>query len=246
MTVFKGIIHVHSTYSYDGRHSISEIAAFARERGFAFVGMSEHSDTLDSEKVIRLREECQEHSTLECLIIPGIEFTCVDNLHLIGLGVQQYSPSQNPVEINKFIQQEGGIAIIAHPKRYQYQIADDLLSTVNGIEVWNAGYDGRFVPNDQSLTLLKSVRTLQDTPLAFGGQDLHKINSHHRQVYLNVCCDRLSSDAVLSSLRNGNFTISNGYVTLQAKLQVEFFKTLPIYLGSRFYTTVKKLRDRFV
>ena len=58
--MFKGIIPVHSNYSYDGRHTTGEIAAFARARGFAFIAMSEHSDTLDSEKVKRLREASQE------------------------------------------------------------------------------------------------------------------------------------------------------------------------------------------
>jgi predicted metal-dependent phosphoesterase TrpH len=246
MKNFKGIIHVHSNYSYDGKHSIDEIAAFARQRSYAFVGMSEHSDTLDSDKVARLREECQKASTADCLIIPGIEFTCLGNLHLIGLGVQDYDSSKDPLVINDFIQQQGGVAIIAHPKRYHYQISEGLLTAVNGVEIWNAGYDGRFVPNDQSLKLLKSGRERQKALLAFGGQDLHQIDLRHRQVHLKIHCDRLVSDAVIGSMRDGNFVISNGYVSVGAKARLHFLKALPIYLGNRLYAPVKNLRDRFV
>jgi hypothetical protein len=245
MKDFKGIIHVHSNYSYDGKHSIDEIAAFARQRSYAFVGMSEHSDTLDSDKVKRMRDECRRASTPDCLIIPGIEFTCLDNLHLIGLGVRDYDSSKDPLVINDFIQEQGGVAIIAHPKRYQYQIPSELLSAVNGIEIWNSGYDGRFVPNDQSLKLLKSGRERQKFLLAFGGQDLHQIDLRYRQVHLKVHCDRLVSDAVIGSMRDGNFVISNGYVSVEAQERLDFLKALSIYLGNRLYAPVKNLRDRF-
>jgi len=246
MKIVTGLIHAHSTYSYDGRHTLGEIAAFARSRGLGFVGMSEHSDTLDCDKVARLQEDCQKASAPDCLIIPGIEFTCTDNLHLIGLGIQRYNPSKDPLVINEFIQQERGVAIIAHPKRYHYEISEKLLAAVNGIEIWNAGYDGRFVPNDHSITLLKHARERQETLLAFGGQDLHMIQYKQAQVSLSVRCERLVPGSVLDAIRDGNFTISNGYFSIEARARVNFLKAVPIYLGSRLYTTVKNLRDRFV
>jgi predicted metal-dependent phosphoesterase TrpH len=246
MKDFKGIIHVHSNYSYDGKHSIDEIAAFARQRSYAFVGMSEHSDTLDSDKVKRMRDECRRASTPDCLIIPGIEFTCLGNLHLIGLGVQDYDSSKDPLFINDFIQEQGGVAIIAHPKRYHYQISQVLLTAVNGVEIWNAGYDGRFVPNDHSITLLKRARERHESLLAFGGQDLHTINHKQAEVSLSVCCERLVPGLILDAIRDGNFVISNGYVSVGAQERLDCLKALSIYLGNRLYSPVKNLRERFV
>lgn len=246
MKDIKGIVHVHSTFSYDGRYSIAEIATFARRQGFAFVGMTEHSDTLDHGQVKRFRDECEEASTADCLIIPGIEFTCVGNLHLIGLGIQRFHSSKDPIVISQFIRQEQGVAIIAHPKRYDYKISEKLLAAVNGIEIWNAGYDGRFVPNDRSITLLKHARERQEMLLAFGGQDLHTFPYNQIQVSLRLRCERLLPSLLLDGIRDGNFTISNGYYSFPARARVNIIKNVSIYLGNRFYTSAKNLRNRFV
>ena len=54
-----GILHVHSNLSYDGQNTLAEIASLAKSRGYQFVGMSEHSDTFDPQKMAYLVNECR-------------------------------------------------------------------------------------------------------------------------------------------------------------------------------------------
>src|SRR5438128_5838222 len=154
----KGIIHVHSNYSYDGEHSLAEIAQHGITRGYGFIGMSDHSDTFDSQKMADYVKECERVSHPTCVIIPGIEFRCENNLHLVGLGMGHYTSEKDPIKVTECIHAEGGIAIVAHPGRYRYQIPASLVGAVDGIEVWNASHDGRFAPNERSLNLLKELR----------------------------------------------------------------------------------------
>ncbi len=239
---FRGIIHVHSNYSYDGQHSLEEIARYGAARGYSFIGMSEHSDTLNEETMERYVKECEKATTSGCLIIPGIEFTCENNLHLVGLGVHHYTDEKDSVKVAEFICRQNGIAIVAHPIRYNYSIPPNLAGAVNGIEVWNAGYDGRVVPNDCSVDLLKDLRVRNKTLLAFGSQDLHRI-TNHPHVQLLVFGDRLGEGEILEALKEGQFMISNPYFELDPWCEPGWWKRSQIIIGRRLYTLAKRIQD---
>ena len=245
MKTFKGIVHVHSNYSYDGQHSLEEIAEMGKNRGYHFIGMSEHSDTFDEEKIARYVKECKNASTENCLIIPGIEFTCENNLHILGLGVRQYTSGKDPFQIARFIRQQGGVAVIAHPVRYHYQIPEGLAAVVDGIEVWNAGYDGRFVPNDLSLALLRNLKDHGGGLYAFGGQDLHQIIDHCH-VQIAVLSDGAGAGEILKSLKEGTFRIVNPYFKLDGRHEVSLLNLTRIAAARRIYEAAKRIRDGWV
>lgn len=236
------MIHVHSIYSYDGKHSLEEIAQYGVKRGYSFMCMSEHSDTLNEEIMVKYVKECQIVSTPDCLIIPGIEFTCENDLHLIGLGVQHFTESKVPLEVAEFIHQQGGVSIVAHPSRYNYQIPLDLAGIVNGIEVWNAAYDGRFVPNDKSLNLIKEIRKGNGSILAFGGQELHRI-SDRWSIETTAFCNELCKDAIIYSFKQGDFTISNPYFKLYSLNELGWLKMIQIRTVRKMYYIAKIIRD---
>src|SRR3990172_6112768 len=83
----KGIIHVHSDFSRDGLCSIADLADFAREAGFQFVGLTDHAEDLSPEDMESLRRECEKHSERSFVMIPGLEFRCSDDIHILGLGI---------------------------------------------------------------------------------------------------------------------------------------------------------------
>ena len=101
--VRSGIIHVHSTFSYDGEHTLAELASFGKKCGYSFIGMAEHSDTFDDAKMKALVEECGRLSDGEFLMIAGIEFSCEGSLHLIGLGIRQFTSARDPIVVARFI-----------------------------------------------------------------------------------------------------------------------------------------------
>jgi predicted metal-dependent phosphoesterase TrpH len=244
MQYLKGIIHVHSNYSYDGRNSVQEIVQFAKNQGYSFLGMSEHSDTLNEEKMAQYVQECHLVSDPDCLVIPGIEFSCEGNLHLVGLGVHHYTDHKDPIKIAQFIHKEGGIAIIAHPIRYNYRIPPQLVHLVDGIEVWNSAYDGRFIPNDRSLELLKEMRRENKSLRAFGAVDLHRI-THHIQVTITLPSHELKKDVLLYALKEGNTIIDNGnrYFTLDSKYEPHWLNLIQIRLVRWTYLLAKAIRD---
>ncbi len=143
----RGIIHVHSDFSRDGLHSIADLADFAREAGFRFVGLTDHDEDLSLEDRTSLRRECEKHSDESCVIIPGLEFRCNADIHILGLGITDDVRSSDAATVATQITEMGGIAVLAHPSRNGYQCPGELCAVLNGIEIWNAVYDGRFVPH---------------------------------------------------------------------------------------------------
>lgn len=220
MTTYRGMVHVHSDCSYDGQHSLEALVQEAKQRRCRFLAMSEHSDTLNADRVTEFVMACCRVSSPECLVIPGIEFTCKDKLHLLGFGAQEFIASDNPVEVSRFIHEKGGVAVVAHPRRYDYRIPPDLVPELDGIEVWNAGYDGRFVPDTNALSLLHDLRKRNPALLGFGGQDLHRIASHD-YVCVSVDAAELSRTSVLEALRQGNFSIQGPLWTIDPKQELE-------------------------
>ncbi len=236
---FKGIIHVHSNYSYDGYHTISEIAEWGKKRGYSFICMSEHSETFDEKKMLNYVEECKNVSTSGLLIIPGIEFSCNNGLHILGLGIKEFIHSSEPVEIVQFIKEQNGLIIIAHPSRYNYQIPLNLIGYVNGIEIWNAAYDGRFIPNPDSIALFRKIDR-RYAFFAYGGLDFHKISDNFN-IEIIVFCNEIKN--ILLALQNGNFVMSNSYFTIDSLCRLSQIKYAQIFIMRKLYLFMKAVRD---
>jgi len=238
-----GIIHVHSNFSYDGQHTLDEIASFAKKRGYSFVGMTEHSDTFDEHKMSHFVQQCRRLSGPSLLMIPGLEFTCDDNLHLLALGTDRFTATKNPISVARFIAAQGGLAILSHPSRYDYRMPLGLETEITGIEIWNASYDGRFLPNERSIELWQALRRRNPSLCALGGQDLHKITAHCH-VKMMVPCDQLRQETILQKLKEANCVISNSYLRVRPT-QLPRIKLHSITWMRRAYIQAKAIRDCF-
>ena len=208
-------MHVHSMLSYDGQHTLAELASFGRARGYSFIGMTDHSDTFDDDKMKLLVGECERLSDDRFLLIAGLEFSCEHNLHLIGLGIRHFTSEKDPVALARFIRAQGGLAVVSHPSRYGYKIPPALVGEIDGIEVWNASNDSRFVPDGKVIDMWRGLRRHNRALAAFGGQDLHRITrQRHVRLLLGGDGGELTVERVLARLRSGNFTISNRYLRI--------------------------------
>jgi len=238
-----GIIHVHSTFSHDGENTLEEIAIFTKKLGYNFVGITEHSDTFDSVKMNDLVKECKRLTDDDLIIIPGIEFTCDINLHLIGLGIERFTNVKDALYLSKFIREQGGIAIVAHPRRYHYKIPKGLATEIDGIEVWNVPYDGRFVPNVHSIKLWKSLKYTNKFLVAFGGQDFHRITEYSHIKTVLSSDNELKKDLILKDLKNGNFKVINDYFTIDPINGPGKSSYAKMHLAWRVYQSLKRFRD---
>jgi hypothetical protein len=243
MKVLTGILHVHSKFSYDGVSSVDELAAFGRACGYSFMAMSEHSDTFDRDRMAAYVDECRRVTGPDFVMIPGIEFTCESNLHVVGIGIQTYTDMREPVRVARFVREQGGVPVAAHPSRYHHRLPSGLADVLGGIEVWNASYDGRFVPNASALNLLKEFRQRNASINAFAGQDLHRLPGRRCRVTVGVHAERLDGDAIVRALARGDFSVSNGVFRLHACGEPGPLKLARIGAARIVYERAKYLRD---
>jgi PHP domain-containing protein len=199
-----GIVHVHSTFSHDGRDTLEALHAFARKRGIAFVGLTDHAEDLDRAIFDRFVAECARVSTADVRLIPGLEFRFAgwSGLHLLALGLRQWIEPATPAEFAAVGPNVAGFTIMAHPLLPGYQLPDEVAATLNAIEVWNAAYNTRFLPDPRAIRLLEQVRRRHPQLVGVAGLDQHDSrNDRETRVQL------LGEGAVdpLEELRAGRF-----------------------------------------
>ena len=241
----RGIIHVHSDFSRDGLHSVADLADFAREAGFQFVGLTDHAEDLTSEDMRELRLQCEKHSDESCVMIPGLEFRCSGDIHILGIGITDDISSTDPVAVSSQIQSLGGLAILAHPGRNGYQFPPELFGVLDGIEIWNAGYDGRFVPPLANLRLLGKARGTNPAVLGFGGADLH---SFHRPPGVVVelrtnGSGKIDTEVILKGLRTGEFCVYGKFVSFDPHTTPHGLARIPLWVFRKLYEVSKTIRD---
>jgi hypothetical protein len=241
----RGIIHVHSDFSEDGFHSVADLGDFARETGFSFVGLTDHAEDLSPRDMANFRQECEKHSGDSCVLIPGLEFRCSGDVHMLGLGINDGIHDDDPVKVATEIRRRGGLAVLAHPGRNGYQCPAELYPVLNGIEIWNAGYDGRFVLPLANLRLLQEARTANHNILGFGGEDLH-IWDRPPRVVVNLRrkeVGRLDIGMVLHGLQMGRFSVHGRYLSFDAMTGPDWLGGIPLRVFRKIYEISRGFRN---
>lgn len=158
-------LHVHSIASIDGRSTIDELVAAAKEKGLQALAISEHD----------LCEQLPEYD--DFLLIPAVEITTTAG-HLLGLFLDR------PVHMDALtasgyptikaacnaIHACGGLAVLAHPFAPQKLPENELMRfPVDAIEVCNARAAlRRGQANDRARELAAAMRKP-----GTGGSDAH-------------------------------------------------------------------------
>jgi len=139
------LLHNHSTWS-DGHMSLNAIARLGEYLHVSAVVMSEHDYYFSPTKWQDYIEACRQASTPRCAIIPGIEYSSPnDDIHIVTMGTPHYHGARKDlVETISALRAEGGAAILAHPRRRDCfdKVSRELISVLDGIEIWNRKVDG--------------------------------------------------------------------------------------------------------
>jgi hypothetical protein len=204
MAHFRGVAHVHSTYSFDGHLALGDLVAFFKERGIQFVLMSEHVESLDPAKICSFISDCRSYSSDLFLLIPGIE---IDALNGLFYSVQPVEPWKDYEDLARQLIAGGAMAAVSHPVKLKKNIPKVMASLVEGVEIWNSRYDGKMAPNGRIVEfwcLLRQHLGRRLVPLC--GIDFHKKHDFTPLMF-EVECERLEREIIMAAIRAGSFRI---------------------------------------
>ncbi len=227
-----GILHCHSTYSYDAKLSLSELKELFQKNGVRFVCMTEHTDELTKERAMEFIAECERLSDDSFLCIPGFEVPyrstpCLparqehtgEHAHILMIGTRAFHEVYAPtIDILKHWTADASFVVLAHPVRNQFNVDDGLLQEMDALEVWNQQYEGKRVPRVRSLKLFDSLHKTKPSLVATGGVDLHR-REHFGAPFVTLNVDEFSESAILEKLKIGAFIVSSN--------EARFYGTLP-------------------
>ena len=198
-----GILHVHSDYSHDGRDSLAELHHFARRRGIGFVALSDHAEDFDRPTFTEYVAECHRLTDEHVRLIPGLEFRFAGytGLHLLALGLETWISPTTPAEFTTATRKAGvPLTIMAHPVLCAYSCPMDVLDSIDAIEVWNAAYNTRYLPDPRAIRMFQRLRTRRADVIATAGLDQHDA-SNDREVRVSAA----SGSDPLALIRAGRF-----------------------------------------
>ncbi len=213
-SMLKGALHIHSTYS-DGELTLRELRGMYLASGCRFACVTDHADYFDDASLRAYVAECAALSGDGFRFVPGLEFSCVRRMHIVGYGVTRLVEAMDPAAVIRHIESCGGVSVIAHPKDRHFDWIADLDPLPQGLEVWNSKYDGRYAPRAGTFTLLRRLQVRRPDLRAFYGQDLHW-RTQYRGLMVYVEAEAATREALLSALRTGAFHCGKDGVSLRS------------------------------
>ena len=199
MTIYRGITHAHSTYSFDGTMSLQEIRTLCLKAGYTFALMTEHVEGMSNDGFAAFLLECQQLSDEDFLFVPGLEFhaECVSTNGIREL--MDMSCGRKRV-LEECLKQDT-FNVLVHPRLLAERRRRALPDALHAVEVWNAKYDGARYPSPQSLALFRELARERGCS-AVVGIDLHH-SAQLVSLYVSVDLERLAVDPLLEVLRSG-------------------------------------------
>ena len=215
----EGLFHVHSDYSSDGRLSLEELREECLKRNLQFMVVTDHAEDFSAGRLQKFIDHCERISDRRFLVVAGLEFN-IDRereVHLLVVGLENFVSADGTEEILKKIRENGNSAltVMAHLSRSNHYIPPEYESTIKGIEIWNAAYDSRYLPDHKAIRLFADMRKLNKRLIGFGGLDLHD-RSGFRAVRICLTHSCRDSRELLDYLKAGRFIIRGPYVSVSS------------------------------
>ena len=239
----RGILHVHSNYSYDGFNTIEEIADWAEQEGLDFVIITDHDIDFNESKFHSLAVTCQSERN-RVKVLPAIEYSFGGKreLHINVLGLNHFIESDNQLkDIPGFLKEvklKGGFSILNHPRQILDLLTDIDLSNLDGIELWNTKNDFRYSPD---INVFKYVRNNLPFAKTFVTSDIHSIPTESYAI-VEINNSFASEESILNAFRDGLFvSIFKGKIIKSTINYMQISKVL-MYISSMhwfIYNTLK-------
>lgn len=231
----KGIAHVHSRFS-DGFLSLARIKKRALNLGVNLILVSDHLAKIkDFDK---LKSTCQKLSDNGFLMIPGVEVMSKERYHLLVYNLNNIpfsiKPRKSPLkELVNALSSEPTMLILAHPNLYRRLPPPEILSKLDGIEVWNTKYNSRYAPD------LKWRRlALENNLIPFIGVDAHGPYSL-KKIWFDLDVPALKVKDVIFSLKNSPFKSSNKSFSIDLTRSLSQAETSAFRFVNKLYSPVR-------
>jgi len=210
--MIKGALHIHSTYS-DGEFTLEDLRRIFLAENCSFLCMTDHAEYFNEESIRHYVAECEALSDAKFHFVPGLEYRCERNMHILGYSAVGLSQAMNPQEIIRHIDAQGALSVIAHPKDDFFEWIESFASLPCGIETWNSKYDGRYAPRSATFALLQRLRQRAPVMHAFYGVDLHW-KKQFREFFVELDCESAEPGAILSALAGGKYVAQKDHLRL--------------------------------
>jgi len=200
----RGVIHVHTEFSFDGALDAARIAEKCRERGLAFAAVADHAESMDSKQLDRLVGECRANSDSSFVLIPGLEHRYRHGVHILALGQSRWTTEPSTVDMLSSLADDDCALVAAHCAS-PHDLPPELLEILTAVEIWNVSRDMRLLPTSRHLPVYQHWAARYPNLYAVGGLDMHKGNEWGCEVVLDSPCEA-STGAVLERLKAGRFS----------------------------------------
>jgi hypothetical protein len=213
---FKGSVHVHTTNS-SGRLTVVEATAFYAEAGYDFICITD--------KIVPFIGGPNDKYPL--LVLGGLEVEGEDDqgsfYHVICIeGVNDITEDMKLTEVIKRVRAQGGILVWAHPYTVNNTVAEGIRHSFHGIEVFNSINQVAFGKGLGAYHWDSSLLHQPDM-LGFATDDAHFIKGvpAEKGGWIMVNAPELSHNAIMASIRKGNFYSSNGPIFKSISIEQE-------------------------
>jgi|HubBroStandDraft_6_1064221.scaffolds.fasta_scaffold131521_3 hypothetical protein len=237
----RGALHVHSKLSRDGTLTIAELVDWYRGNGYQFLAMGEHAEDLDERKEQELSQQSMANSNDRFCVIPGIEFAGNNDIHIVGIGAACLIRGRDPVEVAREIHGQGGFAVLAHPKRIGWTCPSNVLLAVDAAEIWNVGYDGKYLPSPKAMGGFRRMQQVNPKLLAVASHDFHRTASFY-DVAIEMDVPSLHPEAILTNLKQGVYRIRSAFFNCDPEARMSGTKRALLRHLSQQLTNMRKAR----
>lgn len=228
----RGALHLHSNASYDAKLPLSELRRLFLQHGLHFALMTEHTDRLSPLRAEQFIEACDGESDEHFLFIPGFEVPYKDS-HVLMIGARAFISQRGETTLQAW-KQAAHLAVLAHPHRNHYEVDEIMREVLDGVEIWNSQYDGKFIPRTRSRKLFSYLRQRTPQLYAFSGWDLHR-TEHAGGPTIVLAAPALTADVILGELAAGRFSSVSPSVEIDSAGNIVRGESSFLFVRSSFF-----------
>lgn len=200
----RSLLQVHTELSRDSTVTLAQLAPWAREREVDTVVVTEHYEHIGHATDWRAHQDRATVISEEygLTILLGVEVETNEGLHVLLLPRERaLTPlpvlSDRPtLDILRQATKDRWLLILAHASRYLRLVTEhvhDVERHLDGMEVWNAKYDGWF-PSPRAIAVFAEIKSRQPDFVALAGVDMHRFGRpvvwcEHAGDFLQAVCN---------------------------------------------------------